>query len=208
MGIDTWQAIAEERAALADGLATLHESQWDVQSLCSAWKVRHVVGHLVAGADLKTAAFLVGILKSGMNFNRFMAREALTVGAAPPEELIGQFRKAINLRRAPAGAQPEILLLDVVCHSVDIRRPTGMTWTVPESTLLTVADTVKRVGFPLNAKKRIAGLHLWATDSDWSVGDGPSVGGPLASLVLVMAGRRALVDDLSGEGLPTLRSRV
>jgi uncharacterized protein (TIGR03083 family) len=206
--IDTWQAIDEERLALADDLATLNDSQWDAQSLCSEWRVRHVVGHLVGGGDVKMGPFLRGMLKSGMNFNRFIAREGLALGAAPPHELVGQFKKTIGTRRTPPGAKPEIMLTDLVCHSGDIRRPTGMTRNVPEATLLTVADTVKGIGFPLHAKKRIAGLRMSATDSDWSVGDGPSVEGPLAALIFVMAGRKAPLEDLSGEGKQTLQARM
>jgi hypothetical protein len=100
------------------------------------------------------------------------------------------------------------MLTDLVCHSGDIRRPTGMTRSIPEATQLKVADTVKGVGFPVHAKKRIAGLRMAATDSDWSTGDGPSVEGPLASLIFVMAGRRAPLEDLSGEGMQTLHTRM
>ncbi len=206
--MDTWQAVDEERSALADDLATLDDSQWNAQSLCSEWKVRHVVGHLIGGADLKTVPFLTGLFKSGMNFNRFMARGGLALGMARPDELLGQFRKTIGMHRTPLGANSEIMLIDIVCHSGDIRRPTGMTRSVPEATLSTVADVVKRIGFPLQAKKRIAGLRMSATDSDWSAGDGPTVEGPLASLILVMAGRKAPLEDLSGEGTQTLRARM
>jgi uncharacterized protein (TIGR03083 family) len=206
--MDTWEAVDEERSALADDLALLDSRQWDAQSLCSAWSVRHVVGHLVGGADVKTGPFLAGMLKSGMNFNRFIAREGLALGAAPPDELLGQFRETIGTRRTPPGAKPEIMLTDLVCHSGDIRRPTGMTRSVPEATLLTVADTLKRIGFPLEVKKRIAGLHMAATDSDWSVGEGPSVEGPLASLIFVMAGRQVPLEDVSGEGKQTLQARM
>jgi uncharacterized protein (TIGR03083 family) len=167
--MDTWQAIDEERSALADDLATLDDSQWDVQSLCSEWRVRHVVGHLLGGADVKMGPFLMGMLKSGMSFNRCMAREGLALGVAPPDELLGRFRKTVGTRRTPPGAKPEIMLTDLICHCGDIRRPTGMTRKVPEATLLTVADAVKRVGFPLHAKKRIAGLCMCRSRTDVSV---------------------------------------
>src|SRR5579883_1287535 len=51
--VDTWARYDAERQALCDDLAGLEESRWDIQSLCSQWKVRHVVAHLVAGADVK-----------------------------------------------------------------------------------------------------------------------------------------------------------
>lgn len=206
--MDTWQAMDEERAALADDLATFDDGQWDTQSLCSEWKVRHVVGHLVGGADVKMGPFLTGLIKAGMNFNRCMAREGVELGATPTDKLLEQFRKTIGTRRTPPGAKPEIMLVDLVCHSGDIRRPTGMIRNVPEATLVTAADTMKNIGFPLQAKKRMAGLRMSATDSDWSAGDGPCVEGPLASLILVMAGRKAPLEDLSGEGKQTLQARM
>ena len=206
--MDTWQALDDERSALAGDLASLAASQWDAQSLCSKWKVRHVVGHLIFGAQMRTAPVLAGLLKSGMSFDRFMAREGLAIGAAPPGELLQQFRNTIGTRRTLPGAGPEILLIDIVCHSGDIRRPTGLSRPVPEATLLTVADTMKGIGFPIHARKRIAGLRLSATDSGWSAGHGPPVEGPLASLILVMAGRKAPLEDLSGAGTQTLRARM
>ena len=56
--------------------------------------------------------------------------------------------------------------------------------------------------------KRIRGLELRATDTDWSTGDGPVVEGPLQSLVLAMAGRGDALDELSGDGLDELRTRI
>ena len=206
--MDTWQAVDEERSALADDLATLDESQWDTQSLCQQWKLRHVVGHLVGGADVKTGPLLAGMVKSGLSFNRYIAREGLALGAVPPDELLGHFRKTIGVHRTPPGAKPEIVLTDLVCHCGDIRRPAGLARSVPEATLVTAADTVKAVSFPLQVKKRIAGLRLSATDVDWSTGDGPGVEGPLDSLIFVMTGRTAPLEDLSGEGKQALQERL
>ncbi len=206
--MDTWQMVDDERAALVDDLAAFADDQWDIESLCSGWKVRHVVGHLIGGADIKMGPFLIAMVKSGMSFDRAIAREGIALGAAPPKQLCQQFRKTVGVRRTPPGQKPEIVLTDLVCHCGDIRRPTGVTRTVPESTLLTVANTVKGIAFPLQTKKRIAGLRMSATDCDWSTGDGPAVRGPLASLILVMAGRAAPLDDLSGEGTQTLHDRL
>jgi hypothetical protein len=148
------------------------------------------------------------MLKSGINFNRYILGEGLAIGAALPAELLGRFRETIGTRRTPPGVTPEITLTDLVCHSGDIRRPTGLTRSVPAATLVTVADAVSRVGFPIQAKKRIAGVRMSATDADWSAGAGPAVEGPLASLILVIAGRTAPLEDLSGEGLRTLQARM
>jgi hypothetical protein len=44
-------------------------------------------------------------------------------------------------------------------------------------------------------------------DTEWAHGDGPEVSGPIMSLMLGMSGRKAAVNDLSGEGVATLGSR-
>lgn len=206
--METWARYDAEREALCRDLAALDKSQWDTQSLCSQWKVRHVVGHLVAGSDVGAGAAFIGLLKNGMNFNRYMAREALAAGSASTEELLAALRATVGIHKTPPMAKPVNMLIDTVCHSADIRRPLGINRTLPEKTLVEVADNLKGLGFPLGASKRVGGLRLSATDVTWSTGAGPLVEGPVESLILAMAGRRAGLDDLTGEGSMVLSSRV
>ena len=53
-----------------------------------------------------------------------------------------------------------------------------------------------------------AGLRLVATDVEWSHGDGPEVRGPGEAILLALTGRPAVLDELVGEGVATLRERV
>ena len=204
--MDTWAKYDAEREAICGDLASLDTGQWDTQSLCDRWKVRHVVAHLAVGGDVKPT-MIIGLVRSGMNFNRFMCDQALQAGAAPPEQLLAGLRASIGKHKAPPGAKPVNMLIDTVCHSADIRRPLGIKRPVAEDTLVEVADAIRKVGFPLGASKRAAGLRLAATDVGWSAGDGPVVEGPAESLILAMGGRRAGLDDLSGDGLAVLSSR-
>jgi hypothetical protein len=71
-----------------------------------------------------------------------------------------------------------------------------------------VADFYKGSNLLIGGKNRIAGLSLRANDVDWATGTGPEVSGPALSLVLAIVGRKAALDDLSGEGLDTLKSRM
>ena len=71
---------------------------------------------------------------------------------------------------------------------------------------MTTADYLKKTQPLIGAKKRIAGLHLEATDAAWSTGTGPGVTGPAASLILAMAGRRAGTEDLTDAGVDQLRA--
>jgi hypothetical protein len=71
-----------------------------------------------------------------------------------------------------------------------------------------VADFYKRSNLLIGSKRRIAGLTLLATDAEWSHGTGPEVAGPVLSLVMAMTGRMLALDDLTGDGVATLRSRA
>ncbi len=102
---------------------------------------------------------------------------------------------------------PDTWLGETIVHSEDIRRPLGIVHEFPTDAAVQVANFYKGSNLLIGAKKRITGLSLRATDADWSYGDGAEVEGPIVSLVLAMTGRRAVLDDLSGDGVATLRSR-
>jgi hypothetical protein len=57
-------------------------------------------------------------------------------------------------------------------------------------------------------KGRIDGLTLSATDLDWSWGTGAGVAGPAEALAMAVAGRSSALDDLTGDGVAVLRSRL
>lgn len=52
----------------------------------------------------------------------------------------------------------------------------------------------------IGGKTRVAGVTLKATDTDFSVGDGPKVSGPAISLLLAASGRKSALDEPSGPG--------
>ncbi len=63
-----------------------------------------------------------------------------------------------------------------------------------------------RLGFV--PRGRAGGLRFRATDQDWEQGQGLQVSGPSEALALAIGGRAAALEELSGPGLPLLRSRV
>jgi hypothetical protein len=73
---------------------------------------------------------------------------------------------------------------------------------------LAVADFYKNSNLLIGTKNRIAGVTLRATDADWRHGSGPEASGPAIALVLAMTGRKSALDDLSGDGVTTLRERA
>jgi uncharacterized protein (TIGR03083 family) len=171
--------------------------------------VRDVVGHLVWGErGVGLGAGLVGLVTNGFNFNRLVARGAIANGNAEPAALLAEFEANASSRKHPPGATALAMLADTLCHAQDIRRPLGIGHRYPDEVLDAVANLMKVAGFPFQAKKLLAGIRLVATDAAWATGQGDEASGPLEALVMVMAGRRAALADLTGPATATLDRRL
>lgn len=202
----TWEQIHAERAALADDLAGLDESQWAAQSLCDRFTVREVLAHMTAGASLTPARWMAGVIRCRFDFDRQVAlRLAEHMGAAPAETL-ARFRRVITSTTKPP--LPRMAMLgETVVHAEDIRRPLGIESNCPVDVLTALATYYQGSDLPVLSKKRTAGLRLTATDGPFAAGDGPRVSGTTLALVMAMAGRARYCDQLDGEGVATLRER-
>ena len=203
---DLWATIAKEREALAGDLASLTDEQWKTASLCEGWTVEQVLGHMTATAETTPPSFFVNILKNGFNFTKMANADIAERTAKGPAATLAGFRSIVSSRKHPPGPN-QSWLGETIVHSEDIRRPLGISHSYDAAGLRAVADFYKGSNLIIGAKKRIAGLQLKATDADWTHGTGPLVEGPMAALVMAMTGRKAAYDDLTGEGVSTLRSR-
>ena len=168
--------------------------------------MQDTAGHILAAAEQTPANFYKEMISAGFRFNVFADRAAKRLGALGPEELVRRLRARTTTTNHPP-APVMAMLGEIVVHGEDIRRPLGLQHRSPEAALVAVADSYKKSNLLIGAKRRIAGLRLRATDSDWVSGDGPEVVGPLTSLVVAMAGRKGAHADLSGEGLAILSKR-
>jgi uncharacterized protein (TIGR03083 family) len=203
----TWSMIHVERAALSEDLADLTPEQWDTASLCDGWTVRLAAAHVVAGAEQTPANFAKGMVRNGFRFNTMIDRDAHSLGTLTPEQIIDRLRlRTTTTNRPPAPAMA--MLGEVVVHREDILRPVGRRGTPTAEAVNACLDMYTTASFPVGGKKRIQGLRLVATDTGWSHGDGPEVSGPGAALLLAMTGRRAGLDELTGEGAAALSTRV
>ncbi len=204
MPTSVWTMQQIERERLADYLETLPSDAWEQPSVCPDYRVRDVVGHLIAGAKNTPPTFVLGMLRAGFDFDKAMAAAAARESTGTPGELTSRLRALSSARARPGPA----MLGEVIVHSEDIRRGVGsMHGEYPIEHLRVVADAYRRAGMGLGAKKRIAGLRLQATDTDWSTGDGALVRGDLLTLVLAMTGRRLVHADLDGPGTGALADR-
>ena len=206
MADDIWHVIHQERGALAADLAGVGAEQWATPSLCSGWSVHDVLAHMVATAKMTPPKFLVKMLAAGFSFPRFADKEIAAEGAGGPEATLASFRAVRTSTSSPPG--PKLSWLgETIVHAEDIRRPLGIAHAYPLSSVTQLIDFYAGSNVLIGGKRRVEGVTLRATDTDWSRGAGPAVEGPALALLLATAGRKAALDDLTGPGVETLRSR-
>lgn len=203
---DMWSVVATERGALADDLSSLDEAGWDTPSLCTDWTVRDAVAHMISTAEMTPPKFFGKMATSGFNFQKMTAKEIANNREASSVAELKHLRAVRDRTTAPPGPKTS-WLGEVIVHSEDVRRPLGLSRVYPMDAVVAVADFYKGSNLLIGSKKRIEGVTLKATDTDWSHGSGPEASGPMLSLLLAMTGRTAAYDDLAGPGVATLRSR-
>ena len=204
--VDAWATIHAERSALAADLEALADEPWATSSLCGEWTVRDVLAHMTATAKMSPPQFFVKLVTSGLSFKNLQAKDIATEKGTSAAETLARFKAEVDSSKHPPGPTNS-WLGEAIVHSEDIRRPLGIKHDYPTDATVQVADFYKGSNLVIGAKKRIAGLKLQATDAEWSHGDGPQVSGPILALLMAMTGRKAAIDDLTGEGVATLRSR-
>ena len=205
--MDTLDRIEAQRRALADLVEGLSDDQWTTQSLCDAWQVRHVIGHLTLGWGVPLPKFLLSLVKHGGydNANRELSKQ---LGERPKGQLTAELRDKSRESKRPPGFPMEALLSDVVVHTGDVAVPLGIDPSVPPETAVSVLDYVTgKHGKRYRPKGGIDGLRFVATDADWSFGDGPEVAGSALDLSVALFGRPAMLERLSGDGVPTFAPR-
>ena len=202
--------VAVERLRIADMLAGLDREQWEAGSLCEAWTVHELAGHMIMPFRVSVPAMLVGIAKARGDFDLFSSKVAARLGLLPVDELIGILRENAEHRFTPPGHGPSAPLTDIVVHTRDVARPLGLDTVAPLDTLRAVLDFLvsakARRGFV--PRGRLDGMQFFATDQHWSHGTGALIEGPSEALMLAVAGRPAALGDLSGNGLSMLRDRL
>ncbi|MGH9042262.1 MAG: maleylpyruvate isomerase family mycothiol-dependent enzyme [Acidimicrobiia bacterium] len=197
----------DERSDLTAFLATLTAEQWDAPTLCTGWRVRDVVAHMISYDELSLAG-LAGRFAQG----RFLPDRVNAVALAGyntlgPDDLLDVLKRHLEPRGLPAAFGGGVALVDGVIHHQDIRRPLGMPRPIPAERLRPVLRGALAAPV-IRGFWRVRGLRLVATDLDWSTGRGPEVRGPAEALLMTIAGRRGVVEELSGPGQARLAVRI
>ncbi|WP_240930613.1 maleylpyruvate isomerase family mycothiol-dependent enzyme [Isoptericola sp. BMS4] len=195
-----------ERAALVADLRGLAPEQWRGPTLCDGWDVEEVVAHLGAAATSTLWRWVRSMVGARFDTDLHNRRRLEAFRGATPEQTLDRFAAAgtiaLPFANSPAG------LGELVVHAEDVRRPLGLAHTPDPDGLLAVARFFASRDFAVNSRSLVRGLSLAADDATFRHGSGPEVRGPLLGLVMTMAGRRAPLADLSGDGVPELRRRL
>jgi uncharacterized protein (TIGR03083 family) len=202
--MDMWGTIATERAALADDLSKLSEQDWTKPSLCAGWSVRDVLAHMTATAETTPGNFFPKLIGSGFSLKKMSEKD---IAKRRNGDVLGHFRSIVSSKKHPPGPN-DSWLGETIVHSEDIRRPLKIKHAYPDDALARVAEFYSKSNLVIGGKNRVDGLKFVASDVDWSSGKGAEITGPLASIVLAIAGRQAGLADLSGPGVATLTGRM
>lgn len=196
-----------ERADLLALLSELAPHQWDGPTLCTGWRVRDVVAHMISYEGLGRRELFRLFAKGRFHPGRVNDLGVAERRDAGPDELLTLLEQRLEPDGLTTGFGCRVALLDAMIHQQDIRRPLGAPRTIPAERLLPALEFA-RFAPPIGAFWRARGLRLVATDLDWTAGRGPEVQGPAEALLMAIAGRRDVAGELTGPGQPTLAARI
>ena len=205
--MDMWEWTLDARRSLIATFDGIEGDQWEVESLCDGWRVRHVLAHLILAARPPARRYVPAVLKARGSFDKANHRLAVDEGGRPTAELLSQYRKVADHRFALPGWPEAAPLSDVLLHSLDVRIPLDVKASVPPDRYEPVLRLLfRRVGRSFTSPSRPE-IRWVATDHSWSHGDeGPEVRGSMEDLALTAAGRRARIADLEGDGVVALEA--
>lgn len=207
--MDVWDMITEQRHQLGAILRDLSPEQWQTPSLCTAWTVCDVVGHLVTPFVLGWGGMFLRLIGHGFNLDKTILRTAQQLGQRPTAELLRILQANAPTRWAPPGLGPEAPLTDILMHTLDICYPLHIPHTIaPDKLQCALAFLVSRKSRAFTRPAWRAGLRLAPDDLAWSWGEGPEVRGTAQNIMMVLGGRTALLDEVTGPGVPQLRVRL
>ena len=206
--MDTWTQVKNGREALGHYLTGLSADDWRKPSLCAGWSAQDVAAHMLVIPTLSKGQVFRAFAGSRFNLDKMNAKLVgkLTATMSPGEIAAATLSSAAS-HGMPPGLKLPGVLNELVIHSADIAEAVGKPFDLPTEDYVACLDHLKDVQPVFGTKQRIAGLQLRATDAEWSTGSGPMVTGTSKQLLLAMAGRRAALENLTGDGVDTLRSR-
>ena len=149
------------------------------------------------------------LIGNGFNVDTTLMKAAQQLARRPTSELVSVLRANAQTRWTPPGIGPEAPLTDILIHTLDTCHPLHISHTIEPARLRHALNfLVSRKSRVLTKPDWIAGLRLAPDDLEWSWGDGLEVRGKAQNVMMVLGGRTAMLDDLTGPGVPQLQARL
>ncbi len=180
---------------IADLLESLSPEQWQSQSLCDAWRVRDVAGHIVWRLGSSHRELLASGARAWVrNFpsvNRAIDGTSRAAAETAPADLIARIREIAADKAAGRGKHGVTELTEAVVHGLDIAHPLGRSLALDP--VATGAVAVRRALIaPSNVRGVLRARTLVATDAGWRVGRGRAIPGTAEAHLLFLFGRLPL----------------
>lgn len=205
--MEPMEMAAAERSEFADLLQTLTAEQWAAQTLCSRWTVHDVVSHLISYEERERRDMLRLLRAAKFRFGDLNDVARAEYRRLQPDQLIAFLRDHLTPHGSTAGFNGVVGLVDAMIHQQDIRRPLGMPRDIPAERLraaLPFAVTAP----PIRGFWRVRGVRVIATDLDFSHGRGPEARGSGEAVLMTLAGRAGVAQELDGPGAAILQRRL
>lgn len=197
----------QERADLAAFLATLSPQQWQAPTLCEQWRVRDVVAHVISYDDVGPRGLLSLAARGRFQITRINAAALARYAASSPQQLLALLSDRLQPRGVPAMLGGRVGLVETLIHHQDIRRALGRPRQIPAERLLP-ALRIALIAPDIAKLWPLRGVRLLATDLPFAAGAGPQARGPAEALLMTIAGRRGVVNELSGPGQARLARHI
>jgi uncharacterized protein (TIGR03083 family) len=206
-GVDVRRLAADERADLAAFLASLTPQQWQAPTLCTRWRVRDVVAHVISYDNLGARALLAVAARARFRPGRINDTALTRFDRHTPEQLLALLAGNLQPRGQPAALGGRAGLVETLIHHQDIRRALGQPRPIPAERLRPALHTAM-IAPDVARPWPLRGVRLVATDLRFSFGVGAMAEGPAEAILMTIAGRAGAISELSGPGQARLAARI
>ena len=205
--MDVRRLARDERADLAAFLSTLTPQQWQAPTLCTQWRVRDVVAHIISYDDLGVRALVAVAARARFRPGRINDAALARYDQYTPEQLVALLAGNLQPRGQPAALGGKAGLVETLIHHQDIRRALAQPRAIPAGRLRPALHTAL-IAPDIARFWPLRGVRLVATDLRFSFGVGPLAAGTGEALLMTIAGRRGVISELSGPGQARLAARI
>ena len=205
-----WEVAGTARRDFAELIESLDDKQLEAETWCEGWTPKHVLAHLVGFVDVSLPKFFFNIARNKFNFD---AASVAAANKAVDERTVDEMVASLKAKSTQASKLPSfpegLTVADVAVHTQDVRCALGLDGELSAEVLtgaLTFMTTDPKAQKIFEIPS-LDGLSFEATDTGYTSGSGKAVAGSGAAIITALMGRPTL-DELSGDGVADLRSRL